>query len=136
MTYRLLTKTVATLLLIAFLLPSGLHAKEFVEFCMMDSEATEMAAHHGDCHPGSDQKPEGESHSDCDWGFICACNIGQSELSEEDWVPTNKNYKVTFAQQGELAPFFTTGEYIPANQQIRIGEYDPPLWLLYDTFLM
>jgi len=139
-TYHTLSKITAFLLLMAFLIPSGLHAKDFVEFCLMESETTEMAGHHDDCHPVSDEKPEQEpnkgSHPDCDWGFICACNIGQSQLGDEEWVPTHKDAEVVLTETGTITPFFTTGEHVQTDQQIRIGQYDPPLWLLYDTFLM
>ena len=139
-TYRSITKVTATLLLLAFLIPSGLHAKQLVDFCMMEMNSHEMTStasssshDHCDTEPAEENESE---HHDCDWGFICACNIGQSQLSDEEWIPTTKNLEIALTQQGEIPPFFTSGDHIQADQQIRIGQYDPPLWLLYDTFLM
>jgi len=128
------------LLLMAFLIPSGLHAKQLVDFCMMDmkSASTEVATENSCCESESKEKPaetDTHQHHDCDWGFICACNIGQSQLGDEEWLPVSKDTEITLSQTGDLSPFFTSAESIPSDQQIRIGEYDPPLWILYDTFL-
>jgi len=139
-TYQSITKATAFLLLMAFLIPTGLHAKQLMDFCMMEMGTHQMAtssSSHDCCDSEpADEKDDKHQHHDCDWGFICACSIGQSQLADEDWIPTTKNLEFTLSQQGDLAPFFTFGEHIQADQQIRIGEYDPPLWLLYDTFLM
>ena len=97
-----------------------------------------MAADHSCCESDSKEKEtetESHQHHDCDWGLICACNIGQSQLGDEEWLPVSKDGEITLSQTGDLTPFFTSAESISADQQIRIGEYDPPLWLLYDTFL-
>lgn len=103
----------------------------------MESETSEMVSHiNNDCHPGSDQKSDEASHPDCDWGFICACNIGQSQLSDEDYVPTHKNTVVTLTETGAMSPLFRTEKVFLSYYQPRIGEYKPPLWLMYDTFLM
>jgi len=144
-TYQLITKTTALLLLLAFLVPSGLQAKELVDFCLMNmahneqTEKTHQPEEMADDHSCCESEPAEEKNSDhnnCDWAFICACSIGQSQLGDKDWIPTTKNIEITLTQQGDLAPFFTSGHHIRADQKIRIGEYDPPLWLLYDTFLM
>lgn len=122
----------------AFLIPTGLHAKQFVDFCMMEMNSHEMATT-ASSHDHCDAEPVEENrsdHQDCDWGFICACSIGQSQLGDKEWIPTKKNIEITLTQQGDLPPFFTSGEHVQADQQIRIGQYDPPLWLLYDTLLM
>lgn len=141
-TYKLITKSTAFLLLMAFLIPTGLQANRLVDFCMMEMGTHQMATSssstsHDCCDSDPDDEKEADhQHHDCEWDSICACGIGQSHLSDKVWIPTNKNFEVTFSQQGELAPFFTSADYIHADQKIRIGEYDPPLWLLYDTFLM
>jgi len=135
-TYQSLSKAAALLLLMAFLIPTGLHAKQLVDFCMMEMNSHEMTSA-GSSHHHCDSEPaEEESDQLCDWGFLCACNIGESQLSDEEWIPTTKNIDITLTVLGDLAPFFTFEAHIQAEQQIRIGEYDPPLWLLYDTFLM
>ncbi|WP_147303481.1 hypothetical protein [Rhodohalobacter sp. SW132] len=148
-TYRILTKSTAILLLMAFLIPGGLHAKQLVDFCKtelgshnateMPHHSDEMAADHSCCESETEEKEkqtDSHTHHDCDWGFICACSIGQSQLGDEEWIPTTKNLEIALTQQGDVPPFFTSGDHILADQQIRIGQYDPPLWLLYDTFLM
>ena len=126
----------------AFLIPTGLQAKDLVEFCMMEMSSHQTthttssdSSHHCDAEP-AEEKDDEQEHPNCDWGFICACSIGQSQLSDEEWIPTTKNLEITLTQQGDLAPFYTSGDHIRADQQIRIGQYAPPLWLLYDTFLM
>jgi len=139
-TYRLITKATATLLFMAFLLPSGLHAKQLVDFCKMElagSVTIEMTEDHSCCESeAEEEKTESHQHHDCDWGFICACSIGQSQLGDEDWVPTHKDTEVVLTETGSITPFYTNTEEFPAYNQPRIGEYNPPLWLLYDTFLM
>jgi len=148
-TYQSITKATAFLLLMAFLIPSGLQAKQLVDFCKMEFDTSvaatsaaipfdEMEPDHSCCEGKNNDEPASDAHphSDCDWGFICACSIGQSQLSDKEWIPSQKNFEVTLSQQGTLAPFFTSATYILADQQIRIGEHSPPLWLLYDTFLM
>ena len=139
-TYRAITKITAILLLMAFLIPTGLQAKDLVEFCMMEMSShqttqttTSDLDHHCDTEPAEENESE---HHDCDWGFICACNIGQSQLSDKDWVPTHKDAEITLSESGTVVPFFATTHETPVDQQPRIGEHDPPLWLLYDTFLM
>ena len=122
----------------AFLIPSGLHAKKLVDFCMMDSAETEMAADHSCCESESKEKKtetESHPHQDCDWGFICACDIGLSQLGDKEWIPSSADNEIILAKTGEFFPMITFSESVPADHQARIGEYDPPLWLLYDTFL-
>ena len=105
----------------------------------MKDHPTEMATNHSCCESEAKEKekqPRQHQHHDCDWVIICACSIGQSQLGDEDWIPTTKNLEITLTQLGDIPPYFTSGEYISADQQIHIGEYAPPLWLLYDTFLM
>lgn len=106
----------------------------------MDTSDTEMADQHRDCHPNEDPQDatndDQASHPDCDWGFICACNIGQSQLGDEEWVPTHKDIEVVHTEGETLSPYSTPSQDIFADRQPRIGEHAPPLWLLYDTFLM
>jgi len=75
-------------------------------------------------------------HHECDWGFVCACDIGNSALDDEEWIPSSQSYDGFLTEKETLSPFLSTDELINDEQQIRIGQYDPPLWLLYDTFLM
>lgn len=123
----------------AFLLPSGLHAKQLVDFCMMETATIEMAADHSCCESEAEEnekQTDSHQHHDCDWGFICACSIGQSQLGDEDWVPTQKDIDVILSESETLTPEFSASQEISTERQPRIGEHSPPLWLLYDTLLM
>jgi len=136
--YYQFTKSTALLLLVAFLLPSGLHAKYLVEFCLADREgtATEMAHDHSCCESESeDKKEDTQDHHDCDWGFICACNISESALSDADWIVSSTGAAIMLAETGNLTPFITSSEQISTSQNKQLTQHDPPLWLVYDTFL-
>lgn len=137
-TYHRLTKAIALLLLMAFLVPSGLHAKQLVEFCLINSqEATEMAADHSCCESeqgDADKEPESHHH-DCDWSFICACNIGESALSDSDWIVSATDFEIRLTEKENLIPFITSTERVPTSQNKQLAQHDPPLWLVYDTFL-
>jgi hypothetical protein len=123
----------------AFLIPSGLHAKQLVDFCLMEKAATEMTDDHSCCESEStEKKTKDDTHQlhDCEWGMICACSIGQSQLGDEEWIPVSQDAEVFLAESEHLSLSSNSSEPVPVDQQIRIGEYAPPLWLLYDTFLM
>ena len=123
----------------AFLIPTGLHAKQLVDFCMMEMAANEMATDHSCCESDAEKdmaENQTHAHHECDWGFVCACDIGNSALDDEEWIPSSQSYDGFLTEKETLSPFLSTDELINDEQQIRIGQYDPPLWLLYDTFLM
>lgn len=123
----------------AFLIPTGLHAKQLLDFCMMEMAANEMTADHSCCDGDAEKdmtENQTHSHHECDWGFVCACDIGNSALDDEEWIPSSQSYDGFLTEKETLSPFLSTDELINNEQQIRIGEFDPPLWLLYDTFLM
>jgi hypothetical protein len=123
----------------AFLIPTGLHAKQLVDFCMMEMSAHEMTADHSCCESDADSdKAQNQTHAhhDCDWGFVCACDIGKSTLDDEEWIPSSQIIEGFLTEKETLPPLLLADELINDEQQNRIGEYDPPLWLLYDTFLM
>lgn len=124
----------------ALMIPSGLHAKQLAEFCMMNGTSAEadMAADHSCCetmNEPADQHDSETSHHDCDWGFICACNIGQSQLGDTEWIISTNDVTVTLTESENLTTFITSADPIHSDQQQRIGQHTPPLWLLYDTFL-
>jgi len=61
--YRAITKITAILLLMAFLIPTGLQAKDLVEFCMMEMSShqttqttTSDLNHHCDTEPAEEKK--------------------------------------------------------------------------------
>lgn len=137
-TYQWLSRLTTLLLLMAFLVPSGLHAKQLVELCMGKNSTVEMSANHSCCE--SDAKPaehdDGKTlHHNCDWEVICACNIGQTQLGDREWIISNHNFTAFIPETEGSGPLFNTIESIRPDQNKRIGQHDPPLWLLYDTFL-
>jgi hypothetical protein len=138
-TYHRFTKATALLLLMAFLIPSGLHAKQLVEFCLINSqEATEMAADHSCCESeqgDTDNEPDKSHHDDCGWSFICACHIGESALSDSNWILSTTDAEIRLTEKENLTPFITSAERVPATQNKQLAQHDPPLWLVYDTFL-
>ncbi len=123
----------------AFLLPSGLHAKQLVEFCMINSqETTEMAADHSCCESeqgDTDNKPDNSHHDDCGWSFICACHIGESALSDSDWILSSNDAEIQLIEKENFAPFIAATERVSVSQNKQLAQHDPPLWLVHDTFL-
>lgn len=135
-TYRFLTKSFAVLLMAGFLLPSGLHGKQLVDFCMMEMNSHQMAdsshAHHDSPET---EKQASHGHQDCDWGVICACSVDKAPLSDENSVPVSSSSAITLQADDFDHTFFLSDEPIRHELQARIGQHDPPLYLLYDTFL-
>ncbi len=124
----------------AFLIPSGLHAKQFVEFCMTEFAKTapvEMAEDHSCCesNPLDHESTSHSHHDDCEWGWICACNIGKSALSDSDWIVSGKELEIELSEQENFATPSTLSEQADISQNRILAQYDPPLWLVYDTFL-
>ncbi len=138
-TYHRLTKVTALLLLMAFLIPSGLHAKELVEFCLIinSQETTDMVADHSCCESeqADAEEDSANSHHDCGWSFICACHIGESALSESNWIVSSVDVEVRLTEKENLTPFITAIERIPPLQNKQNTQHGPPLWLVYDIFL-
>ncbi len=140
-TYQRLTKATAILLLMAFLVPSGLHAKQLVEFCLITPlEAAEMAADHSCCEveqssSDADTENDASHHDDCGWSFICACHIGESALSDSNWILSSTDVEIQLTEKENLTPFISSAERVPATHNKQLAQHDPPLWLVYDTFL-
>ncbi|MEX0639216.1 MAG: hypothetical protein WD094_02055 [Balneolaceae bacterium] len=140
-TYRSIRKLTAVLLLLAFLIPTGLQAKNLVEYCMMEmsshhsAQTTSDSDHNCESEP-ADKQDNHHEHQNCDWGSVCACNVFQSLPLDKDWVPTHKNAAVVHPESETLAFYFTSSQRILTDRQPRIGEFSPPLWLLYDTLLI
>lgn len=130
----------------AFLIPTGLHAKDLVEFCKMEFgsvpvettgiPADEMKADHSCCEESGDEEPsQDHAHHDCEWGFICACSIGESALSDADWTVSSNDAAVILTESDNLALFKADSETLPDSKNKQLTQHDPPLWLVYDTFL-
>ena len=140
-TYQKFSKITATLLLLAFLIPSGLHAKQLVDFCLMEivhHETTEMADDHSCCvadEPVHNKSDQHQQH-DCGWIGICACDIGDTTLSNFQWTTVSNDFTAVFSKQFDLTPFITSDEPIDNLLLHQLRQNSPPLWLMYDTFLM
>ena len=141
LTYQSLSRLVALVLLLAFLVPSGLHAKALAEYCMADSNhASGMPADHSCCESNpADESDEHQpiGHHNCGWGYVCACNIGQSQLGDAEWIIPGCDFHIFISESATSVPLLSsTDELIRQEQLIRIGQHSPPLWLMYDTFLI
>lgn len=136
-TYHFLTRSLALLLLAGFLLLSGLHAKQFVDFCMTEMSHHGMAANsHEHCDTKeADKEAKTHGHDSCDWGLICACSVDLAPLSEEKAVISSASSAVILPVSSFDHTFFSSDEIPRHVLQHPIGQHDPPLYLLYDTFL-
>jgi hypothetical protein len=139
LTYRLVVRFSALLILTGVLLPSGLHAKAFVEFCLIQAqENSVMLPDHSCCESQDDKndhKPGPDHHNHCDWGVICACNISESFLSDVEWIVKTHETHLRPVENEIIIPHITNDDQIVQKYELNIGEHDPPLWLVYDTFL-
>ncbi|PKD42461.1 hypothetical protein [Rhodohalobacter barkolensis] len=142
-TYQRFTNATALLLLIAFLIPAGLQAKQLVDFCMMDMghhNTMEMADDHSCCtekEPVHHDQNDDSSHShECESLGICACNTSQPLLKDADWTIVTNEFSVILPKKTYLTPFITSDEPITFSNAHNLSQYKPPLWLMYDTFLM
>tara|TARA_R100001143_G_scaffold63595_1_gene73214 strand:+ start:28291 stop:28719 length:429 start_codon:yes stop_codon:yes gene_type:complete len=136
-TYQHFVKAVAVLLLAALFMPTGLHAKQLVDFCKPSPIEQPMASDHSCCDK-SDENETSNSHPNhiCDWSIICACNVSLSILNNTEWIVTNNNFTVTLIETETLSLLVPSTELIHSDQQLRIDHFKPPLWLLYDTYLI
>jgi len=66
----------------AFLIPTGLHAKQLVDFCMMEMAANEMAADHSCCESDAEKDmAENQTHGTTSvTGALCAPAILETVL--------------------------------------------------------
>lgn len=137
-TYNIFRKTTALLLLTAFLIPSGLQAKQLAEFCMMDHHGEmQMMADHSCCQPLSEKpdKPDHQQH-DCDEASLCTCNITESVPGEKEFLQPVKKQLLKPSKTELETPFYTTHQPNQAEIHIIPAKSDIPLWLMFDTFLM
>jgi len=136
-TYQHFVKTVTVLLLAALFVPTGIHAKQIVDFCKPTPVEQPMAADHSCCDDSEKKEsPDSHPHQDCDWGFICACNLGASELIDKEWVVANNDLTIKLTESESFSAPIPSIEPIHHNQQVRLGQHDPPIWLMFGTFLI
>lgn len=139
--YRIVTKATALLLLLAILIPAGLQAKQLVDFCMMemgDHQHGMMAEMNHDCCDSQllETIESGHQHHDCDRNIICSCDLEINAFGDNEWIIGQDDYGFVLSVTRQLPPHINSDERINHDLGKRIGQYDPPLWLLYDTFLM
>jgi len=142
-TYQRFTNATALLLLIAFLIPSGLQAKQLVDFCMMEMhnhDGMEMADDHSCCTEEAPTQHDSHKKSahDCesDEAQICACELDLSYFEVTDWVLVSNEFTAYLPKQIHLKPLLSSDESIHQDQSRHIHEHSPPIWLVYDTLLL
>ena len=142
-TYQRFTNATALLLLIAFLIPSGLQAKQLVDFCMMEMhhhDGMEMTDDHSCCTEEAPTHHDNhkKSRHDCesDEAQICACELDLSYFKVTEWTLVTNEFTAYLPKQFDLTPFTTADESIHQNQSKHLFEHSPPIWLMYDTLLL
>ena len=141
-TYRWVSKPAAFLLLAALLLPTCLHAKQLADYCSL-----EMAAHHtmdstaqDSCHDetGDDHRntvPDKSEH--CDSLSLCACTSDEASRIDDNWLISSTVSVATLPVDPEFRLYpVILSEKIPPSLSGPINQHAPPLWLLYDTYLI
>lgn len=139
LTYRLLIRFSAVLILFAVTLPSGLQAKALVDYCLSPVEQNSKMLPDHSCCESQESEPVNNSathHNHCDWGIICACDIALYHLSDQSWVVKVQDAAVKLDEHGHSVLFISVNEPIDHELQVKIGEHAPPLWLLYDTLII
>ena len=141
--YQRFTKATALLLLIAFLIPSGLQAKQLAEYCMMEMshhDKMEMADDHSCCTEEAPSQHDSHKKSghDCesDEMEICACEIDLSYYEATDTILISNEFVAYLPKQFDLTPFTSADESIHQNQSRHLYKHSPPIWLMYDTLLL
>lgn len=138
--YRLFSRLAALLLLMAFLLPATMQAIQLADFCMMEMNRHEMVSSHQmsdsphECHSAEESATSAHSHSDCEGALICACSVEQLPSNEEILVPVS-SAAIIFQENRLSHTLFSSDEPVRPDQRARIGQYNPPLYLHYDTLL-
>jgi hypothetical protein len=137
-TYQSIRKITAFLLLLSFLIPSGLQAKQLAEFCMPDHhEDMGMMADHSCCETQpTDENRSNHDQNHCEEVSLCTCNITVSVPGEEEFLQPVKKQIIQPSETELQTPLFSEDQttrkefiYIPSGNDI-------PLWLMFDTFLM
>lgn len=138
-TYRWFVKVTALLLLISVSLPTGLCAKQLMEFCHTDVAAEHTPDRHSDeshCPmetEASDSHDDRASH-DCEDDDTCNCHIEQAKTQDPNWIPPKSFAPATFARITKIHPINNPDFY--QYPSLSNNTYlTPPLFLLNSTFL-
>jgi len=141
-TYQSIRKITALLLLLSFLIPTGLLAKQLAEFCMPMTDHHEemdmgMMADHSCCQPLSDEAGENEhSQHNCDEASLCTCSVSERDPGEEEFLQPVKKHILQPTVSELQTPFFSSDQPTQAEIHTIPANSDIPLWLMFDTFLM
>lgn len=137
-TYRLLAKLTAFLLLMGVALPTGLHAKALVDFCLAPvEESSHMLPDHSCCPSETEgEHPESydSTHNQCDSDLKCTCHIDEIPLNNQNWVTSNANYT-------GILTAFTTISSEDHTDNFHYPDFfsdtfsTPPIYLMNSTFL-
>ncbi len=136
--YRLFVQATTAILLIGVALPTGLCAKQLMDYCItgQDEYQFEAAMEHDDCHPPENEKAEQNERTQhiCEGELICICNIELAPLSEQFWTMQKT------VVSGALAVVTTVESETPRDifhsTTTSEGTYStPPIFLLNSTFL-
>lgn len=138
-TYRWFVKVAALLLLIGVSLPTGLCAKQLMEFCHTDVSAE----HAPDMHSNESHCPmkteAGDTHDDqashdCEDDETCDCHIEQAKTQDPNWISPKNFTPAALAGKPEFHPVNNPDFY--RYPYLSDGTYStPPLFLLNSTFL-
>lgn len=139
-TYQSIRKITALLLLLSFLIPSGLLAKQLAEFCMPMTDHHEdmgMMADHSCCQT-IPEKTETNEHQQnhCDEASFCTCSITERNPGEDKFLQPLKKHISQPAVTELQTPFFSEDQPIQTVIHTIPVSIDIPLWLMFDTFLM
>jgi hypothetical protein len=140
--YQYFVRFTALMLVIGVALPTGLQAKELVDYCLDQLEQSSDMKHDHSCCPSEsgEAEPPDQTESDdatqhnCDWQLICACHIDRAPLSDQNWTTPNTLYSGSLAEVATLNPENHTDSFQFPNTQADTYS-TTPLFLLNSTFL-
>lgn len=137
-TYRWFVKVTALLLLISVSLPTGLCAKQLMEFCHTDVATEHAPDRHSDESHCPMESEDSDSHDhqathDCE-DDRCDCHIETAKTQDPTWVPPKSFAPATLARITEIHPV-KSPDFYPYPSLSDDTYSTPPLFLLNSTFL-
>jgi hypothetical protein len=126
-TYQNFSKIIMMIFVWAVLLPTGIHAKTALDYCMLNMSQAEASS---DCCPSQND----QSKDECDWKTICACNLDVAPLADSEWThPIQPEIKVD--DNGCVALLYPKSEIIGKHSYLSPIRHAPPIYVLNSTFL-
>jgi len=134
--YQVLVRFTALMLVIGVAIPTGLQAKELIDYCLDPVEQSSDMKHDHSCCPSDSDEPEpgDATQHDCNWSLICACHIDRAPLSDQNWTTPNTLFPGSLVTVATLNPEDHTDSFQFPNTQADTYS-TPPLFLLNSTFL-